>query len=165
MKTLKLAIALLLFFITTVKAQPGDMPGEKGKEKIKAMKIGFLTERLNLSSDEATKFWPVYNGFQKETEDLRKNRKIERREAREEFDAMSDKDAEKLIDDEIAFRQRELDVVKKYHAQFKQVLPPKKVALLYKAEEDFKRELLERIRNRMDEKREMKRGGGGPLQR
>jgi hypothetical protein len=38
--------------------------------------------------------------------------------------------------------------VKKYHNQFKQVLPIKKVAMLYRAEDDFKKELLEKIKER-----------------
>jgi len=40
---------------------------QKG-ERLEAMKIGFITERLNLSSDEAKVFWPVYNKF---TDDLK----------------------------------------------------------------------------------------------
>jgi hypothetical protein len=65
---------------------------------------------------------------------------------------MNEKDAEKIVDGEIVFRQQELDVLKKYHAQFKLILPIKKVAKLYRAEEDFKRELLDRIRDRRDRK-------------
>ena len=76
------------------------------------------------------------------------------RAARDEFDTMADKDVEKLVDGEIAFRQAEIDVLKKYNPQFKKVLPMKKVAKLYRAEEDFKRELLQKLQER--------RGGGGP---
>ncbi|QQR95672.1 MAG: hypothetical protein IPJ93_02755 [Bacteroidota bacterium] len=63
---------------------------------------------------------------------------------------MSDKEVEKVVDDEIVFRQSELDIIKKYHAQFKQVLPIKKVARLYQAEEDFKKELLRQLKDRRD---------------
>lgn len=126
------------------------------REEIEAMKIGFLTKRLDLSADEAQKFWPVYNKFQDEMERHRKARRMERKDMKEEFGKMSDADAEKLVDGEIAFRQQELDLVKKYHAQFKQVLPIKKVAMLYRTEEDFKRELLKRIQERRQEDRPMK---------
>ena len=83
---------------------------------------------------------------------MRKNRRENVRDAREDFDKMNDKEVEKLIDGEMIFRQQELDVMKKYHGQFKEVLPMKKVALLYKAEEDFKKELLERIKERREER-------------
>jgi hypothetical protein len=61
---------------------------------------------------------------------------------------MSDPEIEKFVDSEVAFRQAELDVLKKYQVQFKKVLPIRKVAKLIRAEEDFKRELLKRIQDR-----------------
>ncbi|HNR20078.1 MAG TPA: hypothetical protein PKN75_03675 [Bacteroidia bacterium] len=168
MSTLKHALLAIAFILSNVSlAQPpgggshaGGPPDGKMREKIKTMKIGFITQKLDLTSDEAKVFWPVYNGYESEMETLRKQRRGERKEARQEFENMSDKDAEKIVDDEIAFRQKELDVQKKYHAQFKQVLPSKKVAILYRSEEDFKRELLERIRERKEDKKEMRKGGG-----
>src|SRR5450759_748231 len=33
-------------------------------EKLKNYKIGFFTTKLNLTSEEAEKFWPVYNEYQ-----------------------------------------------------------------------------------------------------
>ena len=100
--------------------------------------------------DEAKKFWPVYNQFQDELSSLRQKRRGDRREAKQDFDQLSDKEVEKVVDDEIVFRQSELDIIKKYHAQFKQVLPIKKVARLYQAEEDFKKELLRQLKDRRD---------------
>lgn len=129
---------------------PGDRMEDK-KEKIEAMKVGFLTKRLDLTTEEAQKFWPVYNQFQSELENLRKNRKKEVKEAKADFSDLSDKEVEKVVDNEIVFRQSELDVIKKYHSQFKQVLPIKKVAVLYRTEEDFKRELLQRLQDRRNE--------------
>jgi hypothetical protein len=70
--------------------------------------------------------------------------------ARASFDNMTDQELERLVDGEIIFRQSELDVLKKYHPQFKQLLGPRKVALLYKAEEEFKKELIRRIKDRRD---------------
>ena len=125
------------------------------KERVEAMKIGFITDRLNLTSEEAKVFWPVYNQYSDELEKLRKGRRDNIINARENFDEMSDAELEKAVDNEIAFRQNEVDIIKKYHPQFKKVLPIKKVAKLYKAEEDFKRRLLDILQ----EKREGPRGG------
>ena len=41
----------------------GHAQYDKGKEKIRAYKVAFLTEKLNLSAKEAQKFWPLYNEF------------------------------------------------------------------------------------------------------
>jgi len=148
MKTQALFIILLSFLtMQAVSQDRGRFSGEK-REKVESMKIGFLTKRLDLTPEEAQAFWPVYNQMSKEKETLRKNRRSENREAREDMSSMSDKEVEKLVDDEIAFRQAEVDLLKKYHGQFKQVLPIKKVALLYKSEDDFKRHLLHEIREK-----------------
>lgn len=155
MKTFKTILVMALIAMTSLSmAQPGRMrkDGDR-KEEIEAMKVGFLTRRLNLSPEEAKTFWPVYNQFQNELDKIRENRRNEVKDAKKDFMDMNDKDVEKIVDNEIAFRQNELDIMKKYHAQFKQVLPIKKVAILYRTEEDFKRELLKRIQE--------KRGGMG----
>lgn len=122
------------------------------KEKIEAMKVAFITNRLDLTALEAQQFWPVYNEYNNKLEALRKNRKLEKDEAMDEFAGLTDKELESLVDGEIAHRQKELDIQKEYHSKFKSVLPVRKVAKLYKAEEAFKRELLRRIQNQKSAK-------------
>ncbi len=128
-------------------AQSEGAPQDK-RQEIEAMKVAFLTRKLDLTPEEAKVFWPVYNQYQDELDGLRENHRKQRRDAKEEMEGMSDKDVEKLVDSEIQFRQNELDILKKYNSQFKSVLPMKKVAKLHRAEEDFKRELIQRIQER-----------------
>ena len=140
----------------------GDRPQRPGREQVETMKIGFLTQRLNLEPEEAKVFWPVYTKYQDELEALRKSRRENLGNTRANFDEMSEKEIEKAVDSELGFRQSELDLLKKYHGQFKQVLPIKKVAKLYKAEEDFKRELLDKLKeNRQDMKHDRNKKPGG----
>ena len=54
---------------------------------------------------------------------------------------ISDNELEKLLDDMIDFKQKELDVKKRYHEEFKDILPIRKVAKLYHAEEQFKKRM------------------------
>jgi Skp family chaperone for outer membrane proteins len=151
MKTFKTILVTTLVIVSSFAlAQPRRMMKEDRKDEIESMKIGYLTKRLNLSPDEAKSFWPVYNQYQNELQTLRKSRKAEVKDAKPDFMEMNDKDVEKLVDNEIVFRQNELDIMKKYHSQLKQVLPIKKVAILYRTEDDFKRELLKRIQERSD---------------
>ena len=152
---LKLTLGFFLWMSFAI-AQPGGGPpiSEEKREEIEAMKAAFLTRKLDLTPDEAKTFWPVYNQYQDELDKLREDHRKTRRLAREEMDSMGDKEIEKLVDGEILFRQSELDIMKKYNGQFKGVLPMKKVAKLYRAEEDFKRELLQRIQGKGE--------GGGP---
>jgi hypothetical protein len=143
-----LLILMLSFAGTIVFAQPGGKRFEERKEKIEALKVAFITKELNLTSEEAQKFWPVYNKFEEEMRSLRMNRRRERGDMKDAIEKMSEKELEEFIDSEIGFRQSELDILKKYHPQFKKVLPVSKVALLIRAEEDFKKELLKRIQER-----------------
>ncbi|MGI8893298.1 MAG: hypothetical protein ACR2GN_07530 [Bacteroidia bacterium] len=153
---MKNLIFTLLFIFSGLIAftQPGEKKFEERKEKIEALKVAFITKELNLTTEEAKSFWPVYNKFEEEMHTLRKSRRSERREMKAEIENMGDKEAEQFVNNEIAFRQNELDIIKKYHPQFKQVLPVKKVALLIRAEEDFKRELLRKIQAPGPERRQ-----------
>lgn len=135
---------LLLFFFSN------GQPPEGRRERVEAMKIGFLTERLDLSPEEAKSFWPIYNKYQDELEALRKGRRDNLINARQNFDEMSDGEVAKAVDTELQFRQSELDIIRKYDPQFRKVLPIKKVARLYQAEEAFKRKLLEMLQERRE---------------
>lgn len=130
----------------------GRGPGGKGPdpEKIEAMKIGFITQKLDLTSEEAQKFWPVYNKFDGEMKTLRDARR--KSMDPKSFDTMTDKDLEKQMDEELARRQKEVDILKKYNVEFKKVLSVRKVAMLYRLEEEFKRELLKRMQENKGEK-------------
>ena len=132
-------------------AQPASRPVSPQKtekrEEIESYRIAFLTQKLSLTPEEAQRFWPVFNQFTAEMKAVKANR-VSNRDMKNDIQNQSDKDVEKMVDGEIATRQQELDVVKKYHTQFKQVLPIKKVAILYRAENEFKKELLDKIRER-----------------
>lgn len=148
MKKIVLLLPCVWLFALTLSAQPP----EGRRERVEAMKIGFLTERLDLSPDEAKVFWPTYNKYQDELETLRKSRRDNLVNARQNFEEMSDSEVAKTVDAELQFRQSELDIIRKYDPQFRKVLPIKKVARLYKAEEDFKRKLLEMLQERREGK-------------
>lgn len=150
MKTFKKILLVSFIAMTSASmAQSKRMMNDGDrKEEIESMKIGFLTRKLSLSPEEAKTFWPVYNQYQDDLNKIRESRRNEIKDAKKDFMEMNDKDVEKIVDNEIAFRQNELDIMKKYHSQFKKVLPIKKVAILYKTEEDFKRELLKKIQER-----------------
>lgn len=155
MKTYAALCFLILFSLmnfSQISAQPPGGRPKMDRGDIESMKIAFLTRKLDLTPEEAQKFWPVYNKYADEIKSIKEGQADRMKDAKENFANMSDKDIEKLIDAGINSRQQELDVLKKYHQQFKQTIPVKKVALLYRAEEDFKRELIERIREKRMEK-------------
>ncbi len=122
-----------------------EASSQNRKENIESMKIAFLTRSLSLSPEEARIFWPVYNLYQSELNEMRSLRRKSRHSVKEDPTTMTELEAEKFIDDELAFKEEEFAIQKKYHAQFKKVLSMRKVALLYRAEDDFKKELIKRL--------------------
>ena len=152
MKTyLKLFSALLLIaFSFTLHAQPpkGKGPKQERRDNIEAMKVAFLTNKLDLSPEEAQKFWPVYNQFTEKMHELRRKRRQDEREMKTGIDELSDKEVEQMVDNEMSFREKELAIQKEYHTKFKSILPVKKVAKLYRAEEQFKKVLLDKLKDK-----------------
>lgn len=118
------------------------------RERIETMKVGFITKKLQLSSEEAQKFWPVYNKFSDEMERLKKNAKSTLIDDLGNPSSMSDQEAEKALQEMLQFKQNESDLIRKYVSEFKKVLPVQKVVMLFKAEAEFKKELLRQLRDR-----------------
>ena len=73
MKTIKLITILLFCFSIGTVAQPGSRFKEK-KEQIKSLKVAFITNELNLTPDEAAKFWPIFNAFDAKQTELRQEK-------------------------------------------------------------------------------------------
>ena len=115
---------------------------QKEKQDVDAQRVGFITKELELTPAEAQVFWPVYNKYRGEVDALRNTRQTQLLSANVNFDSFTDAQAKKLIDDEMDFRQKELDLRKKYNVEFNKILPVKKVAKLYRAEQLFKVHLI-----------------------
>ncbi len=144
MKKLKY-LFILLFCIP---AYTGIAQTGKTKQDIEAYKVAFITKQVELTPAEAQTFWPLYNDYQQKKEDLRQLQLKENKKANADFSNLSDTEIEKLIDNQVINEQKEVDLLKDFHKKAKAVLPAKKVAKLYKAEEDFKRELIKLLKEK-----------------
>jgi hypothetical protein len=143
----------MIFSVATYAQEPNRNPRPRAKgtreqlnENVESMKIAFITKKLGLTPEEAQLFWPVYNEYTDKLQDVKRKRRADIKDAKHNIEEMSDKDVERSVDNEMAYRQKELDVQKEYHSKFKAVLPIKKVAKLYQAEEQFKRVLLDKLK-------------------
>jgi hypothetical protein len=145
---MKLITKLLAFFFLLSSASALAQPRQGAKEKIEALKIAYITTAIDLSAAEAQQFWPVYNEAEQKRKDLRRSRAAERKDATQNFQTMSDKEAELFIDREMEFKQKDLDIQKDLHLKLKKILSAKKIARLYKAEVDFQRKVLQDLDER-----------------
>jgi hypothetical protein len=128
------------------------------KDRIETMHIAYISQKLNLTSEEAEKFWPVYNQYKADMDQLRKERQdnVEAVKKAGGIDNMSDADIQKLIASETDIETRQLELRKQYVTKFQQVIPISKVAKFFIAEDEFKRYLLNQLSKRRGD-----RGGRG----
>ena len=138
-----------LLFVALIFLFPSSLLAQRLRgEEIESLKIAFFTQKLDLSPEEAKIFWPIYNSMQAEQSALRKERMQKMISFRkvDEIDNLTDAQVQGLITSEFDFKQRDLNLDKKYYAKFKSSLPIKVVGKFYRAQEGFKRELLNRYR-------------------
>ncbi|MEM9679713.1 MAG: sensor of ECF-type sigma factor [Bacteroidota bacterium] len=144
MKRLIIPVLVLVFSFNAT-AQRGNQ--EQIKERIKAQKIAFITERLNLSTEEAQQFWPIYNAFETKTEEFRKNDLREVRQAMRRGN-LSDKEAQDILDKFMAVEDKLHEAKKQLVRDLRSVIPPQKIIALKTAEDAFKNKLLEILQKR-----------------
>jgi hypothetical protein len=126
-----------------VKAQKEDDP----HERIKAMKIAFITERLELSTGEAEKFWPVYNDYENRKHKIMKEIRDLRKYYTENQESIGEKEQLELLDKFIKLQKEDAELLPSYHEKFIEVLPPQKVMKLYISEIQFRNYLLQKLRD------------------
>ena len=118
-------------------AQEGEQQRDGGK--LKAYQIAFLTKKLDLTPEEAQRFWPVFNKYEEEIRSTR----VQNKEATQ-----------------VDLEEKMLNVRKKYFDEFSRVLNRDRADRVFKADKEFKdvvrKELMERRQLRQDGKRPFK---------
>ncbi len=120
---------------------PAPRNQEERMERLESAKIAFLTQRIDLSSREAEKFWPVYNQYQNELKALMQQRKSD-------MQKQNQLSANDQIDRQLDMESKVLELKKRYTREFGKVLSPEKIVSLFQAERDFKNELIRELRER-----------------
>lgn len=124
-----LLVVLFLFSIQFAIGQDG---------KIEQLKRTFLIENLDLTPQEADKFFVIYNEYDSKKRELKKALKKESASA-------SDKEmrVEKILDQ----KQEVLNLQKEYYQKFSQVIPESKLVKLEGLENEFRKMLYQRLKD------------------
>src|SRR5215207_7964270 len=127
----------------SLQAQDNRDQGRRERfQQIQNYKISFLTGKLNLSTDQAQKFWPLYNQYDAERNKLRHQSHISRDE---KLSALSDQELRDKLNTRLTAQQSILNLDKAYMDRFLKVISPRQLAVLYRSEEEFPRILLEKL--------------------
>ena len=118
------------------------------RDRIKTLKVAFITERLALTSAEAQDFWPIYNAHEDQVEKLRRKERQRFGSQLLFLDDLSESEAVQLLSEFKKLQVKKHQIEQTFITDLGNVLPAKKIILLFKSEEDFKKRLLQRIGKR-----------------
>ena len=140
MRKIVLILSFLMLSIITIKAQ------NTKREKIKLLKISYITNAISLSPEEAEKFWPVYNLYTKKIQKLKVSLERGIRNEIQEtggIENISNSQAQKIIERSLTLEQEITSNKIALYRELSNIVPPKKVLMLKKAERDFNRRILQ----------------------
>ncbi|MDI1356389.1 MAG: hypothetical protein PSX36_15845 [bacterium] len=142
---MKRFFTILLFLATFF--GPLRSPAQQDRNKVEALRISFISKRLELTPAESEKFWPVYNEYNDKLRAIKRNLRTSYHKKSGE---LSDNEAEELYQLDVQSKQAEADVHKHYSERIKGIIGVKKTVKLRLAEEEFKREMINTIREKGD---------------
>jgi hypothetical protein len=136
-------VLLLLLTAMNLGAQPKQV--EK-QDNLQQQKVSFFTENLKLTPTESAQFWPVYNDFQNRRDKITRDRNTLLKYFESNKTNLTEAEATDLIGKYLAFQQEETRLLESYTKKFQEFLPAKKVMRIYIVELEFKKWLLENLR-------------------
>lgn len=137
-------VYLFLFGALLTKVQAQDPQKVQSiNEKIEARKIALITQRLELSPEQAAKFWPIYRELSQKQRDIKSDFQQQRRSFNP--NTASDEEMKKMIDLGLKVKERQLNLEREYSERMRQVITNRQIVNLRRAEEEFRQRLLERI--------------------
>lgn len=151
MKNSILIIVVLLCSLTGMAQRQFD---PQTIELIKTKKIAFLTEAIGLTSQEAEKFWPVYNELEKERYRLMDKKRDLEQKSETPKPGMSESEYRKLATEIAATHASEGKLIEEYNVKLLNILPAEKVVKLYRAEGKFRGYLMHEFRKGQGDKKE-----------
>ncbi len=133
-------LTLILLLSVPLSAQENQ-----NMEKIQEERVTFFNENLQLTTEQAEKFWPVYNDYN--------NRKIKLSEDEKNIlnffvnnsDYMSQQEIDESLRKYISLQHQEADLVDQYTKKFEEFLPKEKVLMIFVTERQFRIYLLRKI--------------------
>lgn len=121
-------------------------------EQIKTLKIAFFTERLELTSAEASVFWPIYNAHENAKEVLREEQRKEIRDRFDTLESLSESEAQNALKHYLELEEKEEELDKAYYTRISREFSAVRTLKLFQAEQEFRRRLLQEYRKRKQDR-------------
>lgn len=114
-----------------------------GLERIKLIKTAYITKKLDLTSDQSAKFWPLYNKYQEEMFAVQ-------RQIRLNNSPLQTNGTDQIMN-KLALDEKKTTIERYYVGEFLKIMPPEKLSLMYKSEKDFNDEALRNLKESRNE--------------
>lgn len=153
------SIALIAFFMSASLMAQERRIKRPDPDKVKAYKIAYITDKLDLTPEEAQKFWPIYNENEKIMADLRAQEGAAIKKyisQRPDVDIISEDQAKEIVTKVKKIQDQIDDQKERVFNKLKKILPYKKILKLQVAEREFKRSLIRKLKKRRKPLKEQK---------
>jgi Spy/CpxP family protein refolding chaperone len=140
MKKIVFILTIILFQCAAMNAVAQEQPG-----RIRALKMDYVIRETKLTADQTAKFKPLYTRYEDELKGIRKGFK---EKYQQQNPAANPDMARRYVLDNLEYQQAELNLKKKYKDEFMKVLSAQQLAELYRAEQDFKKMLIQELNDR-----------------
>jgi hypothetical protein len=138
-------ILVLSLLLPALNLRAQTRPAEK-QDNLQQQKVNFFTENLQLTPTESGQFWPVYNDYQNRRDKITRDRNTLLKYFESNKTNLTEAEAAELIGKYLAFQQEETRLLESYTKKFQEFLPARKVMRIYIVELEFKKWLLENLR-------------------
>lgn len=149
---------ILILIILSAVAFQGFSQKRPARERIESARIALITDRLQLSPEQAQQFWPIYNEFTEKRREL--GREYEEKRKNMNRETATEDEKRELLDLGLQTKEKVLVLEKEYSDKLLEVISVEQIMELRRAEEDFRRMLLEQLQKRQQRRRNGLGGDG-----
>ncbi|MDX1542908.1 MAG: hypothetical protein R3214_03105 [Christiangramia sp.] len=140
---------VLILFVLFTASNAAAQDSDNGKwERIKALKVAFFTQELNLNDKVAEKFWPIYNKYEKAKYELHKREHIDL----ENVECINETEANQLLNEFLTVENEEYKIKKELFRDLREIISAKDIIKLHKLEDEFHKKLIKEYRSKKDRK-------------
>ncbi|HDP74677.1 MAG TPA: hypothetical protein ENN49_02180 [Bacteroidales bacterium] len=136
---------ILFIFMLVALGAKGYSQTNNTEKALKAEKVAFLTKKLDLTQEEAKRFWPLYDDYWAKKNKILNDRRKLANDFIQNINSITDKEAVDYANRYVESQKREAELIAEYNKLLLQILPPKKVMLLYQSNYEFKNYLLQKV--------------------
>ena len=133
----------ILIFVMTFSFSTGFGQGKTSFERIKALKMAYITDKIDLTDDEETIFWQVYDEFElKIYNECRKKLKEIRKQYSESVDELTKEEAINVLKEVYKIEHLAVNFEEERDKALLINISPNKILKIHHAEYHFNREMV-----------------------